>query len=161
MSRVGLGFDAHAFDASRRLVLGGVMIPDSPGLAGHSDADVLSHSIADALLGAAGLGDLGSNFPDDDEWRDASSLRILEVTAAKLTAAGWEIVNIDATVVAEGPRLTAYRDQMSAAVGGALGIPPGIVSIKATTADRMGFTGRGEGIAAVAVVSIQRPGEGN
>jgi 2-C-methyl-D-erythritol 2,4-cyclodiphosphate synthase len=158
---VGLGVDAHAFDASRRLVLGGVTIPDSPGLAGHSDADVLSHSIADALLGAAGLGDLGSNFPDDDEWRDASSLRILEETATKLTAAGWSVVNIDATVVAEVPRLGPYRDQMSGAVAGALGVAPGVVSIKATTTDRMGFTGRGEGIAAMAVISIERSDEGN
>jgi 2-C-methyl-D-erythritol 2,4-cyclodiphosphate synthase len=161
VSRVGLGFDAHAFDASRRLVLGGVMIPDSAGLAGHSDADVLSHSIADALLGAAGLGDLGSNFPDDDEWRDASSLLILERTTARVAAAGWSIVNVDVTVIAEGPRLGPYRDQMSAAVAGALGITPGVVSIKATTTDRMGFTGRGEGIAAIAVASIERAGEGN
>jgi 2-C-methyl-D-erythritol 2,4-cyclodiphosphate synthase len=142
-------------------VLGGVMIPDSAGLAGHSDADVLSHSIADALLGAAALGDLGSHFPDNEEWRDASSLLILEQTAARLAAAGWTIVNVDVTVVAEGPRLGPYRDQMSAAVAGALGVAPGIVGIKATTTDRMGFTGRGEGIAAIAVASIERSPEGN
>ena len=161
MSRVGLGFDAHTFDASRRLVLGGVSIPDSPGLAGHSDADVLSHAIADALLGAAGLGDLGSNFPGDDRWRDASSLLILEETAVRLSNEGWTIVNIDATVVAEVPRLGPYRDQMSGAIAGALGVVPGIVSVKATTTDRMGFTGRAEGIAAMAVASIERSAEGN
>jgi 2-C-methyl-D-erythritol 2,4-cyclodiphosphate synthase len=158
---VGLGFDAHTFDASRRLVLGGVVIPDSPGLGGHSDADVLSHAIADALLGAAGLGDLGSNFPENDDWRDASSLLILEETATRLSAAGWAIVNVDATVVAEVPRLGPYRDQMSAGVAGALGVAPGLISIKATTTDRMGFTGRGEGIAAMAVASIERSPEGN
>ncbi|MGH2808342.1 MAG: 2-C-methyl-D-erythritol 2,4-cyclodiphosphate synthase [Actinomycetota bacterium] len=161
MTRVGLGFDAHAFDASRRLVLGGVLIPDSPGLEGHSDADVLCHSIADALLGAAGLGDLGSSFPDDDTWRDASSLLILEETARMVAAAGWTISNVDATVVGEAPRLAPYRDQMTGAISEALGVIAGIVSVKATTTDRMGFTGRSEGIAAMAVAALERSREGN
>ena len=154
MTRTGLGFDAHAFDAARPLVLGGVQIPDSPGLAGHSDADALSHAIADALLGAASLGDLGERFPATGRWQDANSLGILRESAGAVRGAGWSIVNVDATIVAERPRLTPFRDRMIATVADALGITTDRVSVKATTTDGMGFTGRGEGIAALAVVTI-------
>ena len=153
--RVGFGFDAHAFDASQRLVIGGVFIPDSPGLSGHSDADVLCHSIADALLGAVGLGDLGTLFPNDDRWRGAPSLDILAETAAAIRKVRWDIVNVDSTVIAENPRLAPYRDEMEANIGTALGVGDGVVSVKATTSDGMGFTGRREGIAAMAVALVE------
>jgi 2-C-methyl-D-erythritol 2,4-cyclodiphosphate synthase len=153
--RVGLGFDAHAFDPARPLVLGGVVVPDAPGLAGHSDADVVSHAVADALLGAAGLGDLGSMFPPTEIWRDASSLEILAASAVAARDAGWELVNADVTVIAERPRLAPYRAGMSVRVAEALGAEAGVVSIKATTTDGLGFTGRGEGIAAIAVVLLK------
>jgi 2-C-methyl-D-erythritol 2,4-cyclodiphosphate synthase len=153
--RVGFGFDAHPFDERRSLVLGGVEIPGSPGLRGHSDADVLSHAIADALLGAAGLGDLGTRFPEKDEWKDASSLLILSETRALLGDRGATVVNVDATVIAEEPRLGPHREQMAEAVAHALGIERALVSIKATTTDEMGFTGRREGIAAFAVVLVE------
>ncbi|MFN2588312.1 MAG: 2-C-methyl-D-erythritol 2,4-cyclodiphosphate synthase [Actinomycetota bacterium] len=158
MSRTGVGFDAHAFsgDAGRPLVIGGVTVPDHAGLAGHSDADVLSHAVADALLGAAALGDLGSRFPDGARWRDASSLAILEETAALLARAGYVVVNVDASVIAQAPRLAPYRDDMRARVAQALGVGDGAVSVKATTTDHLGFTGRGEGIAALAVATIER-----
>lgn len=156
MVRTGIGFDAHAFsrDAARPLVIGGVTIPDHPGLAGHSDADVLSHAVADALLGAAGLGDLGGRFPGDDRWRDASSLAILRETSSLVADAGYAIVNVDVSVVAEAPRLSPYRDRMRTEVARALGIGEDAVSVKATTTDHLGFTGRGEGIAALAVATI-------
>jgi 2-C-methyl-D-erythritol 2,4-cyclodiphosphate synthase len=153
--RVGLGFDAHAFDSARPLVLGGVVVPDSPGLAGHSDADVLSHALADALLGAAALGDLGSMFPATEAWRDASSLAILASSAAAARDAGWELVSADVTVIAERPPLGSHRAEMVARVAGALGAEAGVVSVKATTTDGLGFTGRGEGIAAMAVVLLE------
>ena len=153
--RVGFGFDAHAFDASQRLILGGVLIPDSPGLSGHSDADVLCHSIADALLGAVGLGDLGTLFPNDERWRDASSLEILTQTAAELRNVRWDVVNIDSTVIAENPRLAPYRVEMETNIATALGLGDRVVSVKATTSDGMGFTGRREGIAAMAVALVE------
>jgi 2-C-methyl-D-erythritol 2,4-cyclodiphosphate synthase len=153
--KVGLGFDAHAFDPGRPLVLGGVLVPDAPGLAGHSDADVVSHAVADALLGAAGLGDLGSMFPPTEVWRDASSLEILAASAVAARDAGWELVNADVTVIAERPRLALYRAGMSVRVAEALGAEPKVISIKATTTDGLGFTGRGEGIAAIAVVLLK------
>ncbi len=159
MIRVGIGFDVHAFSADRPLVLGGVTIPDAPGLLGHSDADVLSHAIADALLGAAGLGDLGERFPGDDRWKDGSSVEILQETADALEEAGWKVGNIDATLVAEAPRLVPFRDEMIANVAKALGVTGDVVSVKATTTDRLGFTGRGEGIAALAVVALHKPDE--
>ncbi|MDQ3963655.1 MAG: 2-C-methyl-D-erythritol 2,4-cyclodiphosphate synthase [Actinomycetota bacterium] len=154
MTRVGLGFDAHAFDPSRVLVLGGVTIPDGPGLAGHSDADVLSHVVADALLGAARLGDLGARFPATEEWRGADSIALLRECAAALTSAGWSVSNVDATVIAESPRLSPYKDRMIDNLATALGIATDAVSVKATTTDGMGFTGRNEGIAAMAAVLI-------
>ena len=153
--RTGLGFDAHSHDAGRRLVLGGVVIPDAAGLAGHSDADVLCHSVADALLGAAALGDIGTLFPNDDRWRDASSLLMLSETSALLRRRGWSIVNVDCTLIAEAPRIAPYRDEMVRNVAEALDVETASVSVKATTTDRMGFAGRGEGIAAVAVASIE------
>ncbi|HYP22502.1 MAG TPA: 2-C-methyl-D-erythritol 2,4-cyclodiphosphate synthase [Actinomycetota bacterium] len=159
MTRTGIGFDAHAFapaDDPRPLVVGGVTIPDHPGLAGHSDADVLSHAVADALLGAAALGDLGSRFPADELWKDASSLAILEETAAQVEDAGYRIVNVDVSVVAEAPRLAPHRDAMRRNVAGALGVEEAAVSVKATTTDGLGFTGRGEGMAAMAVATIER-----
>ncbi|MBA2725674.1 MAG: 2-C-methyl-D-erythritol 2,4-cyclodiphosphate synthase [Actinobacteria bacterium] len=153
--RIGQGFDVHAFDDDRPLIIGGVPIPDHPGLLGHSDADVLCHAVADALLGAARLGDLGSVFPASDEWRDASSMDILRSVAGKFAAARFAIVNIDATVIAETPRLASYVTEMSLNVAEALGIDPEQVSVKATTTDGLGFTGRGEGIAAQAVSLIR------
>ncbi len=153
--RVGLGMDAHAFDPARPLVLGGVTIPGGPGLSGHSDADVLSHAIADALLGGAGLGDLGELFPSSPEWKDAASLALLRETVRRVRAAGWEVHNVDATVVAEKPRLAEHRSAMAAGIGGAVG-RGAIVSVKATTTDGLGFTGRAEGIAALAVVLLEK-----
>jgi len=156
VSRVGLGFDAHAFDADRPLILGGVTIPDAPGLAGHSDADVVSHAIADALLGSAGLGDLGQLFPSDDRWKDASSLEILRLTAQKLTEAGYTIENVDVTIVAQRPRLASFGSAMVERIAEALGAELLDISVKATTTDGMGSIGRAEGIAALAVVLVKR-----
>lgn len=157
--RVGLGFDAHAFDESRPLVLGGVVIPGATGLSGHSDADVLSHSVADALLGAAGLGDLGELFPQTEEWKDAASLDLLAETVHRVRAAGWEVGNVDATVITEKPRLAGHRSSMAEGIAGALRIAGGAVSVKATTTDGLGFTGRGDGIAALAVVMLEARSE--
>jgi 2-C-methyl-D-erythritol 2,4-cyclodiphosphate synthase len=154
--RIGFGFDAHAFDPSRPLVLGGVTIPDSSGLAGHSDADVLAHALADALLGAVGLGDLGTRFPGTERWRGASSLEILAETVELLRRNRWEVANVDATIVAEAPRLSDHRDAMRTNVARALEMRSEDVSIKATTTDGLGFTGRGDGIAAYAVVLISK-----
>lgn len=156
MIRVGQGFDAHAFDDTRPLVLGGVTIPDSPGLSGHSDADVLSHAVADALLGAGHLGDLGKNFPADDRWREASSLDILRETRRLLAEAGWTCVNVDSTIVAERPKLATHIAGMEQNLIEALGMDDGSVSVKATTTDGLGSPGRGEGMAAFAVVLVQR-----
>ena len=156
MTRTGLGFDAHSHEAGRRLVLGGVIIPDAAGLGGHSDADVLCHSIADAMLGGAALGDIGTLFPNDDRWRDASSLEMLSETAALLARRGWTIVNVDSTLIAEVPRIAPYRDQMVRNIAEALDVERDAVSVKATTTDRMGFTGRGEGIAALAIATVER-----
>jgi 2-C-methyl-D-erythritol 2,4-cyclodiphosphate synthase len=153
--RVGFGFDAHSFDERRPLLLGGIEIPGSPGLAGHSDADVLSHAVADALLGATGLGDLGDRFPHEERWKDASSLAILSEVAALLSDHGVAVVNVDATVIAEQPRLGPHREQMVERIAQTLGIERGLVSVKATTTDEMGFTGRREGIAAFAVVLVE------
>jgi 2-C-methyl-D-erythritol 2,4-cyclodiphosphate synthase len=153
--RIGFGFDAHPFDAGRPLVLGGVELAGSPGLAGHSDADVLSHAIADALLGAAGLGDLGDRFPHEERWKDASSLEILLEVSALLRDRGAVVVNVDATVIAEQPKLGPHREQMAENIAHALGIEGSLVSVKATTTDEMGFTGRREGIAAFAVALVE------
>lgn len=154
--RIGQGFDAHAFAEGRRLVLGGVEIDHFIGLAGHSDADVLAHAIGDALLGAAALGDLGKHFPDTDpQYRDADSLDLLRRIVTMLAERGWSIANVDATVIAEAPKLAPYMDRMREALAGALGAQVDQVSIKATTTERLGFTGREEGIAATAIALIQ------
>ena len=149
--RVGIGFDAHRFAPGRALILGTIAIDHEQGLAGHSDGDVLTHAIVDAILGAAGLGDIGTHFPSsDDRWKDADSLIFLQELSA-LGLAGFEIVNVDATVICEAPRLEPYRSKMQEALTAAIHAD---VSVKATTTDTMGFTGRGEGIAAIAVASL-------
>ena len=154
--RIGIGFDAHAFAEGRPLVLGGVTIEHPLGLAGHSDADVLSHAVADSLLGAAGLEDIGHFFPDTDPaYRDICSLRILERVRELITAAGCRIGNVDAVLVLEAPRIAPHRDRMRAAVAGALAVPEADVSLRATTTEMMGFAGRGEGIAAMAVSLLE------
>ena len=155
--RAGIGFDVHAFDASRPLVLGGITIPDEPGLAGHSDADVVCHAIADAVLGGANLGDLGSHFPDSDAaWKDASSLDLLARVAALIEEAGYSVDSIDATVLLEAPKLAKYREEMCANVAGALGVPAGRVSVKATTTEGLGTVGRREGAACMAVALLSQ-----
>lgn len=153
--RVGLGFDAHAFALGRDLVLGGVTIPHDRGLHGHSDADVLGHAIGDALLGAAGLGDLGAMFPATDEWKGASSMSILDRISTTLREHGHQIAGVDATLIAQSPRLSPHTADMRHNIAGALGVEESIVSVKATSTDGMGFTGRGEGIAAMAVALVE------
>jgi 2-C-methyl-D-erythritol 2,4-cyclodiphosphate synthase len=155
--RTGLGFDVHPFAEGRRLVLGGVEIDHPTGLAGYSDADVLCHAIADAILGAAALGDIGHHFPPDDpRWKDADSRDVLRVVAARLREAGWEIVNVDATVLSEAPRIAPHADAMRSEIAAALSIGPGEVGVKATTMEGLGAIGRREGIAAMAVATIHR-----
>lgn len=157
MSRVGLGFDAHRFsdDEERPLVLGGVQIRASRGLEGHSDADVVTHAIADALLGAARLGDMGDRYPTTQQWKDARSLDLLADCASAVRVAGWRIVNVDAVVVCEEPKLSPYREGMIENILRALDAPSDAVSLKTTSTDGMGSIGRGEGIAAMAVVQIE------
>ncbi len=153
--RIGQGFDAHALVAGRRLVIGGVTIPCDKGLSGHSDADVLLHAITDALLGAAGLGDIGRHFPDSDSrYKDADSRALLRDIARKVRAMGWEISNIDATIIAQAPKMAPHIPAMIAAVAADLELEAAQVNIKAKTTERLGFTGRGEGIAAQAVVLL-------
>lgn len=153
--RMGIGYDAHRFESGRRLVLGGIEIPHPAGLAGHSDADVLLHAIVDALLGAAALGDIGRHFPPSEAtWRDADS-RLFLARAAKLVRdAGYAIANVDATVIAEEPRIGPHVGVMRGSIAETLGIDEAAVSVKATTNEGMGFVGRGEGIAAIAVATI-------
>ncbi len=155
--RVGQGFDVHAFAAGRALILGGVRLDHPRGLLGHSDADVLAHAITDALLGAAGRGDIGHHFPDTDaQWKDADSLELLRRVAAELAGAGWGIVNVDATVIAQAPKLAPHLPAMVKRLAEALGVAPERVNLKATTSERLGFTGREEGIAAQAVALLGR-----
>ena len=152
----GIGYDVHRFTLNRPLVLGGVTIPHSHGLEGHSDADVLCHAIADALLGAMGLPDIGHYFPPGDPaCKDISSLRILEKCRDLAVALGFSIINVDSTVVAEAPKVLPHRDAMRQNIGAALGIPPERVGVKATTNETLGFVGRGEGIAAMAVAQVE------
>lgn len=162
MTRVGLGFDAHAFIAAghpaRPLVLGGVTIEGAPGLAGWSDADVVAHALGDAILGAAGLGDLGAHFPKDTVPQGVSSLRLLADVAGMVAAAGYRIGNVDATVICQEVRIGPHRAAMEETLAATLGLDPSSVSVKATTTDRLGFAGRGEGIAAVAVALLERHG---
>jgi 2-C-methyl-D-erythritol 2,4-cyclodiphosphate synthase len=155
-ARIGTGFDVHALVEGRRLVLGGVTVPFERGLAGHSDADVLLHAIADALLGALALGDIGTHFPDTDpRYRDADSRALLRHVAGLVSSAGFGIGNVDATIVAQAPRLSPYVDAMRANIAGDLGCDVARVSVKAKTTERLGFTGRGEGIAAMAVALLE------
>ncbi len=153
--RVGIGYDVHRLTEGRKLVLGGVEVPYAQGLLGHSDADVLLHAVCDALLGAAGLGDIGAHFPDTDErFRGISSLILLAEVCRLLAERGFGVNNIDATIVAERPKLAPFIPSMAVAVSRAAGVEPGAVNIKATTTEGLGFTGRGEGIAAYAVCTV-------
>jgi 2-C-methyl-D-erythritol 2,4-cyclodiphosphate synthase len=153
MSRVGIGWDSHRLEPGRPLVLGGVRVPSERGLAGYSDADVLTHAVIDALLGAAGLGDIGAHFPDTDErWRDADSIELLRAVRGMLPAAP---LNVDATVACEEPRLAPFRDDMRARLAEALALGVEAVNVKFTTAERMGFVGRGEGVAALAIATLR------
>jgi 2-C-methyl-D-erythritol 2,4-cyclodiphosphate synthase len=158
--RVGIGYDVHGFaelSAGRALILGGVTIPYERGLAGHSDADVLIHALVDALLGATALGDIGTHFPSSDpRWKDAPSTAFLSYTLQLLSERGWRVANVDATVVAEQPKLTPHVPAMCAALAQAMGLEVDRVSVKAKTTDRLGFTGRGEGIACHAVALVER-----
>jgi 2-C-methyl-D-erythritol 2,4-cyclodiphosphate synthase len=157
VTRSGIGWDSHRLVSGRPLILGGVSIPDAPlGLEGYSDADVLTHAVIDALLGAAGLGDIGLHFPDTDErWKDADSIELLRTTLDLLREAGLSPVNVDATVVCEQPRLSPHRDEMRATLASAVELPADAVNVKFTTAERMGFVGRGEGVAALAVATVE------
>jgi 2-C-methyl-D-erythritol 2,4-cyclodiphosphate synthase len=150
--RTGIGIDTHRFEDGRRLVLGGVEIPSERGLAGHSDADVLTHAIVDALLGAASLGDIGELFPDTDElWRDADSMALLRDVLGRVQEAGWGVAHVDATVVLERPKLAPHRDAIRESLASVLGS----VNVKFTTGEKMGFVGREEGAAALAVATLE------
>jgi 2-C-methyl-D-erythritol 2,4-cyclodiphosphate synthase len=156
--RVGIGVDAHAFAEGVPLVLGGLPLPSPRGLAGHSDGDVLAHALIDAILGAAGLGDIGALFPDSEErWRGASSLDLLAAAYADVRAAGFELVNADVVLIGEEPRLVPHRTEMRRRLAGALGVEESRIAVRATTTDRLGFTGRGEGLAAQAVALVRGP----
>lgn len=153
----GLGYDCHRFVEGRALILGGVEVPHTHGLLGHSDADVLTHAIIDALFGAAALGDIGEHFPDTDErFRGADSVALLREAVALLGAEGFEVQHVDVTVVLETPKLAAFRDRIRERLSGALGVDVSHVSIKATRGEGMGFVGRGEGAAALAVATVRR-----
>ena len=155
--RIGQGFDVHALVPGRKLIIGGVDIPFARGLLGHSDADVLLHAVTDALLGAAGLGDIGRHFPDSDpRFKDADSRQLLRETARLVEEAGYRTVNVDATVIARAPRMAPHVAAMVANIAADLGIEAGCVNIKAKTTESLGFTGRGEGIAAQAIALIER-----
>ena len=154
--RIGLGVDAHAFGDGVPLVLGGVPIEHPHGLVGHSDGDVIAHALTDALLGAAGLADIGALFPSDDErHRGADSLGLLAEAYGHVRDAGYELVNADCVLIGQEPRIAPHRAAMRARLAGALGLPPDLVNVRATTTDRLGFTGRGEGLAAEAVVLLR------
>ena len=153
--RIGIGYDVHPLIEGRPLVIGGVIVPHERGLDGHSDGDVLAHAIIDALLGAAALGDIGQHFPsDDNELHGVSSIELLKKSVALLAESGYNISNVDATIIAEAPQLAPHMPRMRELLAGALSVDPGSVSIKATTTDHLGSIGRGEGIAAVAVALI-------
>jgi 2-C-methyl-D-erythritol 2,4-cyclodiphosphate synthase len=158
--RIGIGYDAHPLAPGRKLVLGGVPIPFDEGLEGWSDGDTLTHAVIDALLGAAALGDIGQHFPPGDlQYKDISSLVLLEKVQKKLAEKGWKVVNIDATVVAERPKLRDYINEMRRRLGKALGISMGCVSVKASSNNGLGAIGRGEGIAAYAIALLGRSGK--
>lgn len=155
--RVGIGYDVHRFAEGRRLVLGGVAIPFERGLEGYSDADVALHALCDALLGAAALGDIGQHFPPGDpRWRDANSVDLLRIAVTQLGAAGYQVGNVDLTIVAEAPRIAPHVPRMREVISSTLETSIDRVSVKATTNERMGFIGRGEGIAAIAVALVEQ-----
>jgi 2-C-methyl-D-erythritol 2,4-cyclodiphosphate synthase len=155
--RVGIGLDAHAFSDEAALVLGGVEFPGERGLGGHSDGDVVAHAVIDAVLGAAGLGDIGELFPSGDpKWLDASSMRLLQRAYEVVKGAGWDLVNADCVLVGEEPRIAPVRDAMRARLAGAMGVELERVTVRATTTDELGFTGRGEGLAAQAIALLSR-----
>jgi 2-C-methyl-D-erythritol 2,4-cyclodiphosphate synthase len=157
-SRTGIGYDSHRLEAGRRLVLGGVEVPGAErGLVGHSDADALTHAVIDALLGAAGLGDIGQHFPDTDErWRDADSLDLLSQVCVFLEEHGFEVTHVDATVICEAPKLGPFRDDIRRTLASTVGVSARAVNVKFTTNEGMGAIGRGEGIAALAVATVER-----
>jgi 2-C-methyl-D-erythritol 2,4-cyclodiphosphate synthase len=156
--RVGIGYDTHRTSAVRTLVLGGVELQGVPGLQGFSDSDVLAHAVIDAVLGAAGLGDIGRHFPDTDPtYEGADSIELLREAVARVSAEGWRVVNVDTTVVCEEPRIAPHAGEMSERLAGALGTDHGRVSVKGTTNEGMGLIGRGEGMAAFAIALLERP----
>ncbi len=156
MNRTGIGWDSHRLVAGRRLVLGGVEVESEKGLEGHSDADVLTHAVIDALLGAAGLDDIGAHFPDTDpQYRDADSIALLEGACALVAEAGFSVVNVDATLMLEEPKVAAHRPRMRERLAGAIGVDPSAVNVKATTGEGMDAVGRGEGAAAIAVATLR------
>jgi 2-C-methyl-D-erythritol 2,4-cyclodiphosphate synthase len=159
MSLVGIGFDSHRLAVGRKLVLGGVHVPNERGLEGHSDADVLAHAVIDALLGAAGLGDIGEHYPDTDErWRDADSMRLLADVVQRVRAAGLQPVNVDCTVVMETPKLAPHRQAIRSRLAEVLGLELARVNVKASTGEGMGFVGRGEGVVALATAVLRAAG---
>jgi 2-C-methyl-D-erythritol 2,4-cyclodiphosphate synthase len=157
-TRTGIGYDSHRFEPGRRLVLGGVDIPGvARGLTGHSDADALTHAVIDALLGAAGLGDIGQHFPDTDErWRDADSLELLSQVCVFLEEHGFSVLHVDTTVICEAPKLGPHRDEMRRSLAATMGVSARAVNVKFTTNEGMGAIGHGEGIAALAVATVER-----
>jgi 2-C-methyl-D-erythritol 2,4-cyclodiphosphate synthase len=159
MSLVGIGYDSHRLALGRRLVIGGIEIPYELGLDGHSDSDVLTHAIIDALLGAAGLGDIGEHFPDTDErWRDADSIALLEAVLEMVRAERLHVVNVDCTVIMETPKLSPHRAAIRERLAAVLGLETRRINVKASTGERMGFVGRGEGVAALAVAALDETG---
>jgi len=155
--RIGNGVDVHPIEAGRECWMAGLLWPGVDGCAGHSDGDVIAHALIDAVLGAANLGDIGTLFPSGDErWRGSSSLELLRIAFEEVVAAGWELVNADCLLIGEEPRIGPRRLELAAALAGALGVDPSAVAVRATTTDRLGFTGRGEGLAAQAVALLVR-----
>jgi 2-C-methyl-D-erythritol 2,4-cyclodiphosphate synthase len=155
--RIGQGFDVHALVVGRKLIIGGVTIPYEKGLEGHSDADVLLHAVTDAILGAAGLGDIGRHFPDTDpRYKGADSRVLLREAARKVREAGWRVSNVDSTIIAQAPRMAPHVDAMRANIAADLSVEAAAVNVKAKTTERLGFTGRGEGIAAEAIALLER-----
>ena len=157
--RIGFGYDVHRLVEGKPLMLGGLKVPFGKGLLGHSDADVLTHAVMDAILGAIGKGDIGRHFPDSDPmYKGANSLSLLKKVVEILHQGGFTVNNLDATIVAQEPKLTEYLDEMGKKLSHALGVDPGLVNVKATTSEGLGFCGRGEGLAAYAVVTVKRAG---
>ncbi|HEY1457814.1 MAG TPA: 2-C-methyl-D-erythritol 2,4-cyclodiphosphate synthase [Solirubrobacteraceae bacterium] len=156
MTLSGIGYDSHRFAEGRPLILAGVVLPHELGLEGHSDADVLAHAVIDALLGAGGLGDIGEHFPDTDErYRGADSMHLLESVVTSVIAAGLEVLNVDTTVLMERPKLGPHKPEIRLALAGALGLPQQRINVKASTGEGMGFVGRGEGVAALAIATLR------